>query len=72
MTKIQEENEDYETLLILRAFKSARIMWETEHLLKNPGLLLLEIESLRNLDLFNSSCAKPFKSYKEMTSENKN
>ncbi len=65
------EQEEYELKLILRAFRSARVMYSEEELLESPGLLLLEIESLRNLDAFNSTCNMRFKSYKEMKDESK-
>lgn len=56
-------DDEYELKLIVRAFKSALFMYGEDELLQNPGLLLLEMECIRNLDKFLSFKNKKFKKY---------
>lgn len=60
---MNEEKEDYELKLIIRAFNSALLMWGVDYLRENPGLLLLEAESIRNMDLFTSTANQKFRAY---------
>jgi len=64
--------EEYEVKLIFRAFNWALVMHGEKVLRENPGLLLLEMESLRNMDLFDNTSVIPFKDYNKMLQEKPN
>lgn len=49
------KEEKYEMILLVRAFEQALSFYGEDYLLENPGILIVEAEFLRNLDIFVSS-----------------